>query len=224
MTIQQGDIKIMASQVLADVDEGGGAATGVEIVDGQSNNLFPDITELDRTMGRVNLRKVFPAVRTLTNDAYNGVNVIVSDAPDDDAVSAVIFKTGEYFDTRAEAPTRVESYLTRGPQYGGLLFGDHIEGMRTLTMLQRASVEVPSIGTTLYLRANAGTATERNQYVRVTQVSAREREFAVPGQGDKTFKRTEVTVELSDPLRADYNGFTPADSYQDSTVSFTGKT
>ena len=224
MTILQGDIKIMASQVLADVAEGGGAATGVEIVDGQSNNLFPDISELDRTMGRVNLRKVFPAVRTLTNDGYNGVNVIVSDAPDDEAVSAVLFRTGEYFDTRAEAQTRVESYLTRGPQYGGLLFGDHIEGMRTITMLQRASVEVPSIGTTLYLRANAGTATERSQYVRITQVTAREREFAVPNQGDKTFKRTEVTAELSDPLRADYNGFTPAQSYEDSTVSFVGKT
>lgn len=224
MTILQGDIKIMASQVLADVSEGGGAATGTEIVDGVSNNLFPDISELDRTMGRVNLRKVFPAVRTLTNDGYFGVNAIVSDAPDDEAVSAVLFSTGAYFDTRDEAQTRIESYLTRGPQYGGLLFGDHIAGMRTITMLQRASVEVPSIGTTLYLRANAGTASEHNQYVRATQVSSREREFAVPGQGDKTFKRTEVTIELSDPLREDYNGFTPANSYDDSTVSYVGKT
>lgn len=224
MTIQQGDIKIMASQVLADVSEGGGAATGTEIVDGASNNLFPDISELDRVVGRVNLRKVFPAVRTLTTDGYYGVNAIISDAPDDPAVSAVLFSTGEYFDTRDQAQIRIESYLTRGPQYGGILFGDHIEGMRTLTMLQRASVEVPSIGTTLYLRANAGTATERNQYVRVTQVSSRVREFAVPNDGEKTFKRTEVTIELSDPLRSDFNGFTPADSYNDSTLNYTNKT
>ncbi|MFM2053084.1 MAG: hypothetical protein RL456_1121 [Pseudomonadota bacterium] len=226
MTILQGDIKIMASQVLADVPEGGGAATGTEIVDGQSNNLFPDISELDRTLGRVNLRKVFPAVRTLNNDGYFGVNVIVSDAPDDAAVSAVLFSTGEYFDTRTEAQTRIESYLTRGPQYGGLLFGDHIEGMRTITILQRSSVAIPSIGTTLYLRANAGTANEVEQYVRITQVTSRDRDFAVPEstQADQTFRRTEVTVELSDPLRADYNGFQPVDSYRDSTVDYTNKT
>jgi len=107
MTIQQGDIKIMASQVLADVSEGGGAATGTEIVDGASNNLFPDISELDRVVGRVNLRKVFPAVRTLTTDGYYGVNAIISDAPDDPAVSAVLFSTGEYFDTRDQAQTRI---------------------------------------------------------------------------------------------------------------------
>lgn len=224
MTIQQGDIKIMASQVLADVPEGGGAATGAEVIDGQSNNLFPDISELDRTVGRVNLRKIFPAIRTLSNDGYYGVNAIISDPPDDPAVSAVLFHTGEYFDTRSSAQVRLESYLTRGPQYGGLLFGDHIAGMRTVTMLQRASVAVPSIGTTLYLRANAGQSTEHSQYVRITQVSSRDREFAVPGSGEKTFHRTEVTIELSDPLREDYAGFTPKDSYEDSTVSYVGKT
>jgi len=224
MTIQQGDIKIMASQVSADVPEGGGAATGAEVIDGQSNNLFPDISELDRTVGRVNLRKIFPAIRTLSNDGYYGVNAIISDPPDDPAVSAVLFHTGEYFDTRSSAQVRLESYLTRGPQYGGLLFGDHIAGMRTVTMLQRASVAVPSIGTTLYLRANAGQSTEHSQYVRITQVSSRDREFAVPGSGDRTFHRTEVTIELSDPLREDYAGFTPKDSYEDSTVSYIGKT
>ena len=113
MTVQQGDIKIMASQVLADVAEGGGAATGVEIIDGQSNNLFPDISELDRVIGRVNLRKVFPAVRTVTTDGYNGVNVIVSDIPDDPAVGAFLFKTDQYFDTREDAQKRLEAYLVR---------------------------------------------------------------------------------------------------------------
>lgn len=224
MTILQGDIKIMASQVLADVDEGGGAATGNEIVDGQSNNLFPDISELDRTMGRVNLRKVFPAVRTTTNDGYYGVNVIVSDTPDDPAVSSVLFSTGEYFDTRTNAQSRIEAYLVRGTQYGGLLFGDHIAGMRTITILQRESVEIPGVGSTLYLIQNQGLASEVAQYVRATNLSYRTREFAVPGQGDKTFKRIELTVELSDPLRSAFNGFTPADSYNDSTVSFTSKT
>lgn len=224
MTIQQGDIKIMASQVLADVAEGGGAATGTEIVDGQSNNLFPDISELDRVIGRVNLRKVFPSVRTVTTDGYNGVNVIVSDIPDDPAVGAFLFKTGEYFDTRDDAQKRLEAYLVRGTPYDGLLFGDHIEGMRTVTLLQRESSEIPGVGSTIYLIQDQGLAAEASQYVRATKISHRVREFAVPGQGEKTFRRRELTMELSDPLRSDFNGFEPADSYDDSRLNYTAKT
>ena len=55
MTIQTADIKILKSQVLLDTTDGGGAMTGSEVIDGQSNNLFPDISELDRTYGRIAL-------------------------------------------------------------------------------------------------------------------------------------------------------------------------
>ena len=58
MPILTGDIKLVASQVMDDVPEGGGAPTATVITDGTSNAIFPDISELDRAGGRVNLRKV----------------------------------------------------------------------------------------------------------------------------------------------------------------------
>ena len=58
MPILSGDVKLLKSAVMADVPEGGGAPTGVEIPDGVSNAIFPDVSELDRAGGRVNLRKV----------------------------------------------------------------------------------------------------------------------------------------------------------------------
>lgn len=64
MAILDGDIKLLKSEVLDDVPEGGGMATGAAVVHGASNNLFPDISELDRTYGRISLRKVFPVVLT----------------------------------------------------------------------------------------------------------------------------------------------------------------
>lgn len=70
MPIQTGDIKLLQSEVLLDTDNGGGRMTANEVVDGLSNNLFPDISELDRTYGRIALRKAFPAVMTSTTDAY----------------------------------------------------------------------------------------------------------------------------------------------------------
>ena len=53
MTILAGDIKLVASQVMDDVAEGGGAPTSTVIADGVSNAIFNDISEVDRAMGRV---------------------------------------------------------------------------------------------------------------------------------------------------------------------------
>ena len=64
MPILNGDIKLVASQVMNDVAEGGGAPTSIVITDGASNAIFPDISELDRAGGRVNLRKLHVTVQT----------------------------------------------------------------------------------------------------------------------------------------------------------------
>ena len=68
MPIQSGDVKLLKSAVMADVPEGGGAPTGNTIADGVSNAIFPDISELDRAGGRVNLRKSFVSVQTDDTD------------------------------------------------------------------------------------------------------------------------------------------------------------
>jgi len=68
MPILNGDIKLVASQVMNDVAEGGGAPTSIVITDGASNAIFPDISELDRAGGRVNLRKLHVTVQTDDTD------------------------------------------------------------------------------------------------------------------------------------------------------------
>lgn len=72
MPIQSGDVKLLKSAVMADVPEGGGAPTGNTIADGVSNAIFPDISELDRAGGRVNLRKSFVSVQTCGVSFGNG--------------------------------------------------------------------------------------------------------------------------------------------------------
>jgi hypothetical protein len=224
MTITSADIKLLRSQVMADVPEGGGAATGIEIVDGLSNNVFPDLDELSTVYGASHLRKAFIGIRTSDTDGFYGANVIISNPPNDPGVSAVLFSTEDAFDVRASAQSRIESYLTRGTEYAGLLFGSVVAGMQAFSLLQRTNVPVPAVGTTLLLSAREGQASAVAQYVRITDVTAIEREFAVPGNEEKTFKRLQVNVETSDQLRADLPGCTAADSYRDSTVDFTTKT
>lgn len=93
MPIQSGDVKLLKSAVMADVPEGGGAPTGLVIADGVSNAIFPDISELDRAGGRVNLRKSFVQVATDDTDTYFGANVIVAAPPQDERVSVTQART-----------------------------------------------------------------------------------------------------------------------------------
>src|SRR5574343_194939 len=219
MGILAGDIKLLKSKVMLDVPEGGGPPTDQVINDGTSNGIFPDISELDRAGGRVNLRKVFASVQTTNVDGYFGANMIVADPPNDPLVSVTLFSTKEVFDTRTNAQSRMESYLAQGPTSSGYLFGNHIAGMAVITLLQREEVPIPAVGDTFMLRAFEGTAGEVEQYVRVTDVSTMLRTFT-DTQGD--FKRMQVTLELSDTLRDDYPGF---DALRfDSSINYTGKT
>lgn len=219
MAILAGDIKLVASQVMDDVPEGGGAPTSHIIVDGTSNSIFNDISELDRAGGRVNLRKVFAQVQTANVDGYFGANVIVADPPDDDNVSVSLFSTNNVFDTRAAAELRIESYLAQGPLYAGYLYGDHISGQGSVVLLQRTEMPLPVNGDTLVLRKNEGLATQAEQFVRVTKVTSRARTFS-DASGD--FTRTEVTLIISDTLRYDFPGF-DAIRY-DYAISYSGKT
>ena len=56
MSIATTDVKLLKSERLTDEADGGGRATGVAVVDGEVNNVFPDLSRLDRTVGRISLR------------------------------------------------------------------------------------------------------------------------------------------------------------------------
>jgi len=219
MPITSGDIKLVKSQVMLDTPEGGGAPTSGVVEDGTSNSIFPDISEVDRAGGRVNLRKLFVSVQTADTDQYFGANVIVADPPDDPRVSVTLFTTEDTFDRRTNAQNRMESYLAQGGIYSGYLFGNHITGMRILTILQREEIALPVVGDTFVLRAFEGAGNQVEQYVRASDVSSIIRTFS-DASGD--FKRRQVTIEITDALRADYPGF---DAIRlDASINYAGKT
>lgn len=210
MPILVGDVKLVASQVMDDVPEGGGAPTSTVIVDGASNSLFADISEMDRAGGRVNLRKVFVSVQTDTTDTYLGGNVIVADAPADPRVAVTIFSTAEVFDRRTHARDRIEAYLNKGSLWNGFLLENHIAGQRSIQLFQRVGAELPAIGKTLYLVANEGLANEVAQYIRVTRVTSATRTFSYgSGSGIVDYDAVVVTCDLSDALRYDFPGSPP---------------
>jgi hypothetical protein len=211
MAITDQDIRLMASERLADTEDGGGRMTGTEVVDGVSNNLFPDVSELDRTIGRVALRKAFPAVLSENRDPYYGANVIIDRGPADPNVSVTLFSTKDWTDERAAAVSRMESYLARGPRLDGYLYDQHIAGQKALMILMRTDRQPPVIGATIVVVKDPGLSTEAQQFVRITGVASAVQTFSGPIQpcGLTTYTRQVVTVEISDALLWDVQGGTP---------------
>ena len=207
MAILDGDIKLLKSAVLDDVPEGGGMATGNAVVDGVSNNLFPDISELDRTYGRISLRKVFPGVLTDSVDGYYGAHVIVAKPPADPKVSATLFTTKSWSDARAAAQAKLESYLALGAETRFVIYGNHLVGQRSVQTYCRADVPTPGIGDVLALvqRDNAA----NYQYVRITRIISRfVNQIFTDAQGD--FLRDVLILEISDPLRLAFAAALPS--------------
>ncbi|MFB3948532.1 curculin (mannose-binding) lectin protein [Aeromonas veronii bv. sobria] len=219
MTILSGDIVLLASQRLVDTDDGGGRITGREIISGNHNSLFPDVSDMDRAYGTVNMRKAFLAVQTDDTDTYYGANAMVLLPPSDPSVNLTLMTTKDHNDTRDNARNTLERYQARGPKWQGVLYDTQLEGQRAIRILQRIEVRLPEVGEVLVLVGNEGKGNEVEQYVRVDRVTAELRKFGVAGyQGE--FTRNVVTCVITDPLRHTFEGEQPS-PYDQATTKTT---
>ena len=75
--LTQQDLKIYPSERLTDTDDGGGLMRGTALT-GADNELFPPVSDVDRTMGAVNTRLVYPAVLRDDEDPLYGGHCIIS--------------------------------------------------------------------------------------------------------------------------------------------------
>jgi hypothetical protein len=191
MAILAADIKLLKSDVLSDVPEGGGGVTGVVIVDNVSNNIFDDISTLDRVYGAVHLRKVFGAIQTQTVDKYYGSHMILSKLPGDGKIGVNLFNTADWFDRRPAA---------QGAKYNGFLWATQYTGSKLITIFQGETAPIPEIGDVLMLLT---TATQVKQYVRIVRLEDEVQTFT---DGSGQFKRRILDVEISDVLAADFVG------------------
>lgn len=204
MTINASDVKLLKSQRLTDEDDGGGRATGIAVIDGEVNNLFPDISRLDRTTGRINLRKGFAGVLTDNADAYLGAHAIVTHGPTDPRVSVLLFNSGSQTDERTAAKASIENYVVPSVAAPFELLGNQLKGQRALTGVQREEHRLPEVGE-VYQLVNGSVS---NQYVRLTSVEATVENFIYEYASGQylTLPRRRLQLGVSAALLADYPG------------------
>ncbi|RLB67170.1 MAG: hypothetical protein DRH04_08360, partial [Deltaproteobacteria bacterium] len=207
MAIFKTDVKLMKSERMHDEDDGGGRMTGNEIIDGASNEMFPDVSELDRGYGRLNIRKIFPAVITDDVDTYAGGHIIIAHPPTDPAVHCTLFRTSlsgrAWVDERSDAQNKIESYVTIGPLSAMRLVGNHYEDQRALLAYQLTGDPLPEADTVLALFNESA---DLMQFVRITSVEGTTTTYT---DADGQFERTELTLQISDPLLNNFAGGAP---------------
>lgn len=197
------EIKLLRPQRLSDNPDGGGLATGVEIVDGEINNLFDNVNGIDRTNGDVSLRKVFAVADTPDDSTFGGLHFIVQAPPLDPNVSCALFRTPGWADERAQAQNVVERYLDPSVVTRMLPYDRQLAGQKTVLVFQRPELALPEIGEVYVLANQAGTAFE---YVRITAISHRVETFT-DDQGD--FTARVITLTISQALQSEWPGSQP---------------
>lgn len=203
MPIQSEDIKLLKSAVMADVPEGGGAMTGVAVIDGQSNNLFPDTSAMDRAFGRVALRKVFGVAHSDDTDTLMGAHAIITEAPADPLVHCTMVRTPGWADTRDTTQNQIEKYLVKGPRMVFRLWDTHYAGSLIIKLISLVGGTAPAGGDAIVLRNPNGS----EQYVRILRVSTAPQTVAVVESGTTVLlTATVATCELGNPLEIDFLG------------------
>lgn len=204
MPISATDIKMRQSQRLTDNPDGGGRMVQAEIVDGQMNNLFPDIGDEERTTGRTTLRKMFVHVDTQGTDVLKDAIGVLVDPPADPRVTVSMFATGSYSDVRLDAKNRVESYITRGVESRYTLLSNHFIGQMAVQFYCMKDAPSPDINDNLCLATNANGYTPAEQYIRVKGLLSRSTRTFYDDAG--AFERDVVIIETVNALASNFFG------------------
>lgn len=200
--ITQDNLVLLKAQNQSDFDDGGGLPTSHAVPNHTSNALFPDVSDTDRMMGRVRLRKIFLGVRTANDELVQSARLIFTKIPD--KMSVFAFKASSFADKRTHAKNRIESYLSRGSRWSGHLLESHLKGQRIIQLSLDESDAIPPIGSSLVLIQNENQSDEYYQFVRVMKVETSVRKFYIDSQ--KTVNRLIASCELTDALRYDFEG------------------
>jgi hypothetical protein len=207
MTITAADLVWRQSERMTDTGDGGGQMVATVIEPGGENQIFDDLSDVDRAAGDVSIRQVYAHVASAAADKYLDACAAVLEAPSDPNVSVLIFSLGDYYAERAALVNRIQSGISRGALWLGFLWGNHQAGQRALTLWQRVETAIPSSGQRLDITAWSGTTELRSQVVWVTRQT---NEVITRTDPAGIFSVRAVYCEIAEPLNARFDGTEPS--------------
>ena len=208
--LTQQDLQIYPSQRMTDTPDGGGRMVG-QPLKGEDNEIFPIVSDVDRTMGSFDARLLYPAVLRDDKEPLYGGHFIISEPPKADNVSYLAFKARNYGETRQDIMPRIEAYSVPTIEGRMTMMGKHLAGVRLIQAYQRVEAPLPKVGERYCLqfedKSDAQTA-YHYEYFRIADLSHEVRTFEVPApNGDmREIQRRVLKMEITNPLANDYEG------------------
>jgi hypothetical protein len=180
----------------------GGRMSGLEIVWGESNGLFPDVDEIAFAAGRVWLQKAFGFVDVLSDAVLFGAYVCITQPPANENVSATVFPAG-YFDFVQDHRAYLSSYLANGPRLRAWPLETQLKNTQSIQIWARPELPLPELNRTYVLIGDEGQPTQYEQAVVFTDMSHSVQTFE---ENERTYQRRIITLTLAEPLRYTFYG------------------
>lgn len=176
MAIIPSEIKHYKSETVTDTTANGGYMSTVLSTSGVKNNVFPDVTEAERTAGITRYRKVFPKIENDADETLFNSFVHFKDiTPADDMMT---FFPGTQSDTQGDIGSPRE--------YGaGTLDSDISAGGSTLDVNIEAALDIIQTGDTIYI--TDGTNEEYHTNVTAIRTAS---QIAITLDGGDTFNNS----------------------------------
>lgn len=208
--LTQQDLQIYPSQRMTDTPDGGGLMVGQPLT-GEDNEIFPPVSDVDRTMGSLDARLLYPAVLRNDSEPLYGGHFVITEPPTSENVSFLVFKARNYGESRADIMPRIEAYSVPTVESRMTLMGRHLAGVRLVQAYQREEAPLPKVGERYCLQYEdkSNSKTERiTEYFRIANLTHEMRTFEIPlGNGQtKEIRRRVVKMETTNPLTRDFDG------------------
>ena len=208
--LTQQDLQIYPSQRMTDTPDGGGLMVGQPLT-GEDNEIFPPVSDVDRTMGSLDARLLYPAVLRNDSEPLYGGHFVITEPPTSENVSFLAFKARNYGESRADIMPRIEAYSVPTVESRMTLLGRHLAGVRLVQAYQRVEAPLPKVGERYCLQYEDKTEnmTRRiTEYFRIINIEDEVRIFEIPksnGEVEEVPRRV-VKMEISNPLTRDFDG------------------
>ncbi len=108
------DLRILKSERMDDTDDGGGPASSQVVTGGVSNEIFPDISSVDRLHGELKMRKLFGDINTQTVEPLLGSSMIISKIPGDTQLGISLMESPDSFERRKIASDQISGEIFEG--------------------------------------------------------------------------------------------------------------
>lgn len=227
MAIKNEDLIILKSERMTQFEDGGGSITGLELQNNKSNEVFPDVTAIDRVAGKLEYAKLFSSVKTygdpMTDENGQPINgtdgeaiivpetlqaagIIITRNPTDENINALLFTTTDHYDEVKDIKNRIESYMIKTVRISGEIVGRQPKGSKMLRMAQKPGAQPPKAGDTVCIVQDEGTVSQIEEYLKIEKVESTLQDVMVQaGNSFVNMPMNMLNISLYYPLENDYD-------------------